>query len=83
MGRHAGTGVTATRFLHSQNPAAAGVDHTGKPGLLRGFRETGARALLWVLQVGVKRWLTQAWAGWFGSFPCALGLQTLLLNNQT
>ena len=31
MGRHAGTGVTATRFLHSKNPAATGVDHTGKP----------------------------------------------------
>ena len=41
MGRNAGIEVAATRFLYSQNPAAAGVDHTGKPRV--GWRVQGNR----------------------------------------
>lgn len=36
---------------------------------------TGRGPLLWILQVGVKRWLIQAWIGWFGKSLCALRLR--------
>lgn len=80
MGSGEGIEVAATKFPHSQNQAAGGMDTQGSPLFVSVAGNTGGGPVLCILLVGVRTvpYIGLAWL--VGSSPCALGFRNYLVS---